>query len=109
MPTTTKAKKATKATKAVPLATSKGIDKYGFSNSGKRAYAATLYGAKGGATTAAVKAATLAKYGKGYPMLNMLRKLQSTSKVWQVVTTQAVNNTTGRNNTAYAIVARKGK
>ncbi len=109
MPTTKTKTKTTKATKAVPLATSKGIDKYGFSNSGKRAYAATLYGAKGGATTAAVKAATLKKYGKGYPMLNMLRKLQSTSKAWQVVTTQVVSNSTGRNNTAYAIVARKDK
>ncbi len=120
MPTTTKAKKAkttkagllattAKVAKPVPLATSKGVDKYGFANSGKRAFAATLYGRKGGATTAQVKAATLAKYKKGYPMLNMLRKLQSTSKVWQVVTTQVVSNTSGRNNTAYAIVARKAK
>ena len=104
---TTKAKKA-KAAKPAPLATSKGVDKYGFSNSGKRAFAATLYGRKGGATTAQVKEKTYAKYGKGYPMLNMLRKLQSNSKVWRVVTTQVVSNSTGRNNTAYAIVARKG-
>lgn len=97
----------TKATPtATPMAKSKGVDKYNFQLSGKRAFAATLYGKAGGATTAAVKAATLAKYGKGYPMLNMLRKLDSTSKKWQVVTTLVTNKATGRSTKAYAIVAR---
>ena len=82
------------------------MDKYGFALSGKRAFAATLYGKKGGATTAAVKAATHAKYGKGYPMLNMLRKLDSQSKKWQVVTTLVANKATGRTVKQYAIVAR---
>ncbi len=81
------------------------MDKYGFQLSGKRAYAATLYGAKGGATTAAVKTATKAKYGVGYPMLNMLRNLDSTSKQWQVLTTLVTNKVTGRSVKQYAIVA----
>ena len=87
----------------------KGLDKYGLANSGKRAFAATLYGRKVGATTAQVKAATLKKYGKGYPMLNMLSKLDKTSKTWRKATVNQVNNTTGRTVLAYAIVPRKAK
>ncbi len=98
--------KSAPATKSVPLAKSKGVDKYNFQLAGKRSFAATLYGKAGGATTAAVKAATLKKYGKGYPMLNMLRKLDSTSKAWRVVTTVVANKATGRSVKAYAIVAR---
>jgi hypothetical protein len=97
---------APKADKPVALARSKGLDKFGFALSGKRSFAATLYAKKGGATTAAVKAATFTKYGKGYPMLNMLRKLDSTSKKWCVVTTLVANKATGRTVKQYAIVAR---
>lgn len=84
-----------------------GTDKYGFQKSGKRSYAATLYGKKGGMTTEDVKAAT-GKHFKcaGYPMLNMLRKLDATSKKWKVETTQVTNKRTGRLNTKYAIVTR---
>lgn len=101
--------KAAKAAKPKPLPTSKGVDKYGFAKTGKRAFAATLYARTAGATTAQVKAATLVKYGKGYPMLNMLRKLDKTSKAWAVQTTSTTNSTTGRPNTCYRIVARKAK
>lgn len=104
MPTT---QKATKPQAPKPLATSKGVDKFGFAKTGKRAFAATLYSRKAGATTAQVKAATLAKYKKGYPMLNMLRKLNATSKAWAVQTTSTNNPTTGRAVTVYRIVARK--
>ena len=83
-----------------------GTDKYGYQKSGKRSFAATLYGKKNGATTSEVKTATLKKYGKGYPMLNMLRKLDGSSKAWKVTTTQVTNTTSGRENTKYAIVKR---
>ncbi len=92
----------------MPLAKSKGVDKYGFLLSGSRSFCAAMYGKAGGATTAAVKAATAKQFGpdKGYPRLNMLRKLNATSKKWQVVTTLQVNKATGRSVKAYAIVAR---
>jgi hypothetical protein len=83
-----------------------GTDKYGFQKNGKRAFAATLYGKKGGASTEDVKLAMRMKYEKDYPMLNMLRKLNATSKKWKVVTTQVTNKRTGRLNTKYAIVTR---
>ena len=83
-----------------------GTDKYNFQKSGKRSFAATLYGKKGGATTEDVKEATLKKYKKSYPMLNMLRKLDATSKKWKVETSQVTNKRTGRQNTKYAIVTR---
>ncbi len=88
--TTPNTKKATPATaKSTPLAKSKGVDKYGFLLSGSRSFCAAMYGKAGGATTAAVKAATAKQFGadKGYPRLNMLRKLNATSKKWAVVTT----------------------
>lgn len=93
--------------KPKPLATSKGVDKWGFANTGKRHFAAGLYASKAGATTAQVKAATLKKYSKGYPMLNMLRKLDKTSKAYKVSTTTKTSPTTGRVVTVYRIVARK--
>ena len=102
--TSTQKAETAKAT-AKPLKKSQGTDKYGFAKTGKRSYAATLY-AKG-ATTAQVKTKTLAKYGKGYPMLNMLRKLDATSKAWKVATTSKTSATTGRAVTVYRIVARK--
>lgn len=103
--TSTQTTTTKKASKPVPLKVSKGVDKYGFSKTGKRAFAATLY-AKG-ATTAQVKAKTLVKYGKGYPMLNMLKKLDTNSKAWKVTTTNKTSGTTGRAVTVYRIVARK--
>ncbi len=88
------------------MKTQTGTDKYGYQKSGKRSFVATLYGRKGGATTADVKAATLKKYKKSYPMLNMLRKLDGSSKAWKVTTSKVTNTSTGRENTKYAIVKR---
>ncbi len=101
MPTTSKTTPKENPPKA------SGIDKYGFAKSGKRSFVAAMYGRKGGATTAQVIAATLTKYKKGYPMLNLLTKLDKTSKTWRKATVNTVNNTTGRTVLAYAIVPRK--
>ncbi len=84
-----------------------GPDKYGFT--GKRKFAAAMYGRPQGATTAQVVAAGDKKYGKGngYPMLNLLTAIDKKSKLWRKATSSTTSPTTGRTVLCYYIKARK--